>query len=71
MILDLVDGDETRYLRSRFNVYHPAWSPLGDQIAFESRRTGNKQIYIIGSDGTGLKQITFGDYNNSYPDWCK
>jgi len=74
-ILDLTEGNTTRYLPGRFDVCHPAldefpsWGPKGTRIAFESRRTATKQIFIIGSDGTGLKQLTFGDHNNCYPDW--
>lgn len=26
--------------------YHPAWSPLGDKIAYVSERTGNSEIYV-------------------------
>ena len=34
----------------------PTWSPTGTQVAFTSDRTGSPQIYVIGSDGTGLRR---------------
>lgn len=47
--------------------FAPAWSPLGDWIAFESNRTGDYEIYVIKPDGKGLMQIT--NNNASYPAW--
>lgn len=34
------------------------WSPKGDLIAFTSSRDGNQEIYVIHSDGTGLRRLT-------------
>jgi len=36
----------------------PAWSPRGDQIAFASDRDGGLYIYVINSDGTGVRRLT-------------
>jgi TolB protein len=49
----------------------PAWSPTGAQIAFTSDRTGSgsNQIYIVGADGVGLRQITFGCQGCDRPTW--
>lgn len=46
----------------------PAFSPTGRHIAFVSTRTGTKQIFLIGRDGNGLKQITRAG-NNQMPAW--
>lgn len=36
----------------------PVWSPDGSTIAFLSDRTGSPEIWIVGADGKGEKQIT-------------
>jgi len=35
-----------------------------------STRTGRKQIFVMGRDGLGLKQVTTVG-NNYFPDWSK
>jgi TolB protein len=47
----------------------PAVSPDGEQIAFMSRRDGNWNIYIINSDGTGLRQLTDDPAEDGLPTW--
>jgi dipeptidyl aminopeptidase/acylaminoacyl peptidase len=37
---------------------HPRWSPDGKWIAFESTRTGDSQIWVIGADGGEARQLT-------------
>lgn len=34
------------------------WSPKGDSIAFTSNRDGDQEIYVIETDGTGLRRLT-------------
>jgi TolB protein len=46
----------------------PAYSPTGRHLAFTSTRSGNVQVFTIGRDGNGLRQITRGG-NNQMPDW--
>ena len=46
----------------------PTFSPTGRHLAFSSTRAGKYQIFTIGRDGTGLRQVTRqGD--NRYPNW--
>ncbi len=45
-----------------------AWSPSGDRIAFEGRRDGNNDIYIIGVDGLDLVRLTEHAGNDYRPD---
>ena len=51
----LFDGPKTSP-----GVYDSAgnWSPDGTEIAFESDVDGDMDIYVIGADGTGLRQLT-------------
>ena len=36
----------------------PSWSPTGKQIAFESTRSGNSDIWVMNSDGTNPRDLT-------------
>ena len=36
--------------------YSPSWSPNGKEIAFDSDRSGNFDIWVMSPDGTGLRQ---------------
>jgi TolB protein len=47
----------------------PAYSPSGRHLSFTSTRgSGLSQVYTIGRDGTGLRQVTRTG-NNQTPDW--
>ncbi|HMV25345.1 MAG TPA: hypothetical protein PLH27_01610 [bacterium] len=37
---------------------HPSWSPDGSKIVYTSSKTGNEEIWIMNSDGTGKTQLT-------------
>ena len=60
-IIELEPADLTQ-LTFMDDASDPDWSPDGSQIIFES---GESDIYIINTDGTGLTEIGFG--NN--PSW--
>lgn len=36
----------------------PTWSPDGERIAFASSRTGDRQLYVMNRDGSGIEQLT-------------
>jgi len=44
----------------------PVWSPDGNQIAFDSDRGGNADIYIMSSDGSDVTQLTRDAFANLY-----
>ncbi len=46
----------------------PSYSPTGRHLAFTSTRAGLTQIFTIGRDGNGLRQVTRTG-NNQTPDW--
>ena len=48
----------------------PSYAPNGRHLAFTSTRAGKVQIFTIGRDGVGLKQITRAG-NNFTPDWSR
>jgi Tol biopolymer transport system component len=65
-----VDGSDTRRLtHDSLSAHSPAFvGPAGDQIVFESGRSGKSQLFLINKDGTGRRQLTTGDSPSSQPD---
>ena len=47
----------------------PAWSPDGSQLAFESDRSGQWQVWMMNSDGSNLRQLTSGPHHSGNPAW--
>jgi len=47
----------------------PSYSPDGKYIAFNSDRSGLQQIYVMRSDGSNVKRITFGKGLYGTPVW--
>ena len=65
------DGRELRRLtRNEAFDASPAWSPDGSgTIAFSSDRDGvDSHLYLMALDGSGVRQLTFGD-DEASPDW--
>ncbi|GIJ26826.1 translocation protein TolB [Micromonospora qiuiae] len=50
-------------------VAHPALSPDGRRVAFTSDRAGNADIWVVGTDGTGLRRLTDHPAEDSWPTW--
>jgi TolB protein len=48
----------------------PSYAPNGRHLAFTSTRAGKVEIFTIGRDGKGLRQITRAG-NNYTPDWSR
>ena len=38
----------------------PSFSPFGRYVTFNSDRGGSQQIYVMDSDGSDIKRISFG-----------
>lgn len=49
----------------------PAWSPDGRQLAFSryDSHTGERNIYTVYTDGSGLTQVTNSGNADQFPDW--
>jgi TolB protein len=47
----------------------PRWSPDGSQIAFESRRDANRDIYVMDADGGNERRLTTHPERDSTPAW--
>ena len=48
---------------------YASYSPDGEQILFESNRTGRWQLYLMQPDGTHTRQLTFGSRESRRPSW--
>src|SRR4029453_17961405 len=58
-VYDVANGGETRLIpHGEGSNESPAYSPTGRPLAFVSSRGGNQQVFTIGRDGVGLRQIT-------------
>ncbi len=49
--------------------YDPAWAPDGKSIAFSSLRNGRPQVYLMGLDGSNLRNMNEDLAHNRQPTW--
>jgi len=49
--------------------YDPSFSPDGSRIVFTSTRSGNSDLWVMNSDGTGIRQLTFHPLVDRRPQW--
>ncbi|MFN8399401.1 MAG: DUF5050 domain-containing protein [Anaerolineales bacterium] len=55
------DGSNAHALTNKDDI-DPSWSPDGSMISFASSRAGARQLFVMNSDGTNIRQVT--DLNN-------
>jgi Tol biopolymer transport system component len=48
---------------------HPDWSPVTDEIVYQSPASGSWDLYLINVDGTGQRQLTTGPGIEGLPHW--
>jgi Tol biopolymer transport system component/tRNA A-37 threonylcarbamoyl transferase component Bud32 len=63
-----VVSEPKEILASPKGAQRPALSPDGNWLAFNSTEQ-EEQLYVIGADGSGLRQVTSGNYRNRGPRW--
>ena len=65
------DGSDPRFISTPHVVVGAtvAISPDASKVAFEGLTTGNADIYVVGVDGTGLRQLTTDPATDQYPQW--
>jgi TolB protein len=57
------------------DVFHASWSPDGAELAFEVKNSkqgepaGRRAVFVVGADGSDLRQLTPWELNGSAPDW--
>jgi len=67
-ILEVASGRINQLSTGMGSAESPHWSPDGRHIAFQSTRSGSKQIFIMNVNGENLKQVTAYGINES-PSW--
>ncbi len=68
-IVEIATGRINQLTRGSGSYESPHWSPDGRHIAFQSTRSGSKQIFIMNVDGKNLKQVSAYGINES-PSWA-
>ena len=48
---------------------HGDWSPDGRSIVFDSERSGDREIYVMKGDGSGVRRIAESPDRDGYPRW--
>ena len=52
------DGTEKQLTHHPAQDHWASWSPDGRTIAFQSTRDGQREIYVMSADGTGVRNLT-------------
>lgn len=54
------DGSDAHAITAHesWGAWDPVWAPDGDEVLFASDQQGAVELFAIGADGTGLRQVT-------------
>jgi TolB protein len=66
--MDIVSHQLVELTRDSGRNERPSWAPDGRHLAFESTRTGTRQIWSMLADGSEPRQLTYQGQNES-PNW--
>jgi TolB protein len=69
-VYDLASGQTRQITFGEGSNESPAFAPNGRHLAFVSTRGGRANVYTVGRDGRGLRQITR-DGSNYTPSWSQ
>lgn len=64
-----LDGSDLWLLTSISSNSAPRWSPDGEWIAFISYREDNWEVFVMKSDGSQMRRVTYDWLQNFGPDW--
>ena len=67
-VYDLSSGRSAPVTRGYGRADSPSWSPDGRQIVYEARQGEQTHIFMVGLDGTRLRQLTR-EGDNQSPSW--
>ena len=63
------DGSSPMGLTTSESDYLPTWSPDGSKMAFQSKRDGNFEIYVMNADGSKQVNLTNRSEDDELPQW--
>jgi Tol biopolymer transport system component len=65
------DGTDIRQLTDDCNVWerNPAWSPRGDELAYDRYMGKERHIYLTRKDGSRVRRVTTGRGGGTDPSW--
>ena len=69
-VLDVASGERRQITFGEGSNESPAYSPSGRHLAFTSTRRGKTNVFTIGRDGRGLRQVTNAGSNYT-PNWSR
>src|SRR5215217_318780 len=63
-------GGAAKRITDEYNdARQPSWAPDGSRIAFQSYRDGTWRIATVAPDGSGMKALTSGSFDDREPNW--
>jgi TolB protein len=67
-VMDIATRQLLQLTRDSGRNERPSWAPDGRHLVFQSDRTGQRQVWTMLADGSGVRQLTHGAENFS-PNW--
>ncbi len=69
LIKDLNNGNDIQITNNWENKESPSWSPNGRFLAFSSAGIEGSAVYVVKSNGTGMRRLTFLKGGGFFPAW--
>ena len=69
--LPAAGGAATRIGDEYLDARQPAWAPDGKRIAFQGYADGTWHVYVINADGSGVRALTSGPFDDREPSWSR
>ena len=67
--IDFATGTVKTLVASPADDEYPVWSPDGKRIAFYSDMSGDREVYVMNADGSGITRLTNSPGVDEDPDW--